>query len=88
MAIRGGCDSLAAGPFAGAAAKAPCPRHRVHTPLRAPSRTTPRETESGAHDQVGQQSEPRLWPQPFGLARIFAHDFVAPLANIRDIDGG
>ena len=27
----------------------------------------------------------RFWLQPFGLARVLAHDFVAPLANIRDI---
>jgi hypothetical protein len=26
-----------------------------------------------------------LWLQPFGLARVFAHDFVALLDNIRDI---
>ncbi len=29
-----------------------------------------------------------LWLQPFGLARILAHDFVAHLVNIRDIHCG
>jgi len=62
---RGGCDSLAAGPFAGAAAEAPicC---RIHTPLGAPSRTTLRETESGEHWQATGQRRRLFWPQPEG----------------------
>jgi hypothetical protein len=37
------------------------------------------------YEQATRQSEPPLWLQPFGLARVFAHDFVARLGNIRDI---
>jgi hypothetical protein len=37
------------------------------------------------YEQANRQSEPPLWLQPFGLARVFAHDFVALLGNIRDI---
>jgi hypothetical protein len=37
------------------------------------------------YEQATRQSEPPLWLQPFGLARVFAHDFVALLGNIRDI---
>ena len=62
--------------------------YRLNTPPRAPSRTTLRETEAGAHEQAARQSERPLWLQPFGLARILAHDFVARLVNIRDIHCG
>src|SRR5690349_20749739 len=37
------------------------------------------------YEQAARQSEPPLWQQPFGLARVFAHDFAALLGNIRDI---
>ncbi|MGQ0749556.1 MAG: hypothetical protein ACT4PS_03385, partial [Betaproteobacteria bacterium] len=40
------------------------------------------------YEQDARQSQPRLWPQPFGLARILARYFVAPLVNIRDIHCG
>jgi hypothetical protein len=56
-----GCDPLAAGPFAGAGVIAP--RFRmVDAALRAPSRTTLRETESGAHPQRGPSSALRRAP--------------------------
>jgi hypothetical protein len=40
------------------------------------------------YEQAARQSERPLWLQPFGLAQILAHDFVANLVNIRDIHCG
>ena len=40
--------------------------YRLNTPPRAPSRTTRRETEAGAHEQAARQSERPLWLQPSG----------------------
>src|SRR5688572_2830279 len=37
------------------------------------------------YGQGGRRSQRRFWPQPFGLARLFAHLCVVLLANIRDI---
>jgi hypothetical protein len=48
------CDA----PFAGAAAEAPY-QCCSNTPLCAPSRTTLRETEAGAHEQAARQRVPR-----------------------------
>ena len=56
-----GCDSFALGPFAGADAKAPR-LAMVNAALRAPARTTLRETESGAHPQRGPSSALRRAP--------------------------
>jgi len=81
---RGGCDSLAAGSLAGAAAQAPQPLWS-DTPLCAPSRTTLRETEAGAHSQGKRQSHvPKLAPALWVAAKTDA-GFVGRLGHIRDM---
>ncbi len=43
------------------------------------------DDEEDAEERTANTVEARFWPQPLGLARVFAHGCVVLLANIRDI---